>query len=472
LKHYAEAAEVNRLFDLYIIQHYHYLLQLPGGRYITMNDRSKPIRRYMLDNHIAGKATLGTFAAGFLTKFITFDVDYRDNEVARWITYKLAAELDACGVGYAISYSGSKGYHVDVFLDKAIGNDTAARFFDFITKAADVTGIDGGEVEFRPAALQGVKLPLGVHQKTGNYCGFCTVESGLSVMGKAESEAHLLTIKKTRHEVVLDLIAEEAPAYEVKDAVEMENAVARHKPLETYDQSESYTLKRAADRYETGLTGLGQRHKSFLLLARFMNHHGVDRGKAHESIAEWLAWQDTRFYSSRLDECLRDLGECIEYVYDNDLTLTAEQRDLTVSMAEIDAIIRTCPQKNHKALAYAMLVHAKRWAGTGGAFYMTYQQMGEAAGIDWRTAFRQVERLEKLGVIQVVNRNRKQVGTFIKRPNVYRLTLAVEDGVDSGGVVLVEGSEGDFGAIARHFYTDEQLRKMLPRRQYESLIGA
>lgn len=464
---------IDKFFDFYLIQNYHYLLQLPGGHYITMNNRDKPLRRYMLENHLVGKTTVGTFASGYLTKFIAFDVDYRDNNTARWVTYKLAAELDRYGIGYAISFSGNKGYHVDIFLDKAIGNDSAARFFEIIKKESDVADIDGGMVEFRPAAVQGVKLPLGVHQRTRQYCGFCTVESGLAVMEKEASEEYFLSLLKTDHEAILDVITESSSAYETKQAGEMENAVARHKPLVTYNQSESYTLSLAAESYETGLTGPGQRHKSFLLLARLMNHHGIERREAEERIAEWLEWQDTRLYTSDSAHCARDLRECVAYVYDNGLTLTVEQRDLTVSMAEIDAIIRSCPQKNHKALAYAMLIHSKRWAGPTGTFYMTYKQMAEASGLVEMTAKRQVNILVEMGVIEIVDRNRKQAGTFIKRPNMYRITLSIdgESGDSNGLFSLTEGS-GSFGECVRYYYTDTQLRRILPRRQYSSILSS
>lgn len=438
-----------------------------------MNNRDKPLRRYMLENHLNGKTTVGTFASGYLTKFIAFDVDFRNNDMARWVTYKISAELETYGIDHAISFSGNKGYHVDVFLDKAIGNESALRFFEFITKAADVAVIDGGMVEFRPASAQGIKLPLGVHQGTGRYCGFCTVESGLSVMDQPASEEYFLTLEKTNHGVVLDLISDYSPSFETKQADEMENAVARYKPLDTYDQSESYTLSLAAARYETGLTGPGQRHKSFLLLARFMNHHGVERADAEVHIAEWFSWQDSRYYTSDAEYCARDLRECVSYVYNNDLTLAIEQRDLTVSMAEIDAIIRNCPQKNHKALAYAMLIHSKRWAGPTGTFYMTYKQMAETAGLVEMTAKRQVNVLAQMGVIEIVDRNRKQTGTFIKRPNMYRMTLSIDsEGGDSGGLFSLAEGGGSFGDCVRHYYTDAELRRILPRRQYSSLLSS
>ncbi|ANA80162.1 hypothetical protein C7121_06265 [Paenibacillus glucanolyticus] len=460
---------IDRLFDFYIIQHRRYLLQFPGGYYRTIPGGINPLRRYHLEYHLEGKSAVGTFAGQYFTKLITFDVDFEDADFAKWVTYKLAATLDAAGIyTYLISFSGSKGYHLDICLADAIAVKNARRFFDFIVTGADLTEVQGGQVEYRPSGMQGVKLPLGYHQKTGAYCGFCTVEDGLRIMGPEESHAYFLAAKKTEAALILDTIAGGDGAYSEREAADMEEAIGRHRPLETYEQSESYTLSRAAERYNVGLTRPGQRHKSFLLLARLFNHNGVDRAEARAAITEWFAWQNPDYYDSSREFCAKDLAECVDYVYDRDLTLAAQQKDITVTFTEIDDIMRKCPQKNQKALAYAMLVHSKRWADPGGTFYMTYTQMASASGMDERTARRQVDKLEKAEVIEIVRRDQRKRGTFLKKPNVYRMLLDYDE--DSGVFEVTE--EADFVACLTHFYDRDQLRKTLPRKQFESLIGA
>lgn len=460
------ADTVDRLFELYVIQNAHYLLQFRGGHYATFNERAKPLRRYHLSNHIAGKTTVGTFAGHYLTKFITFDVDFPDLETAKWVTYKLAAALDSIGVHkYVISFSGNKGYHVDVFFDKALSIEVTRKLFDMTLSIAEVSAVKGGEVEFRPSGQQGVKLPLGIHQKTGNYCGFCRVEEGLRVMNSDESAAYLATIQKMDHAFILDTVAaSDEYAQDTRAAVEMETAISRHKQLETYDQSESYTLSRAADIYVNGLPGPGQRHKSFLLLARLFNHNGVEKDEALANMSEWFAWQNPEYYASDYEFCARDLRECVEYVYDKNLTLTMEQRDLSVTYGEINGIIRNCPQKNHKALAYALLIHSKRWSSGDGTFFMTFDQMAESAGIDKQTAFRNIGKLRDVGVVEILQRDQKRRGTVMKKPNVYRMLLTEEGGIYDAG----KGSS--LPACLAFFYETAQLRAMLPRRQFEALI--
>lgn len=462
---------IDRLFDFYIIQNQHYLLQFPGGSYQTIKGGVTPLRRYHLEYHLRGKSTVGTFAGQYFTKLITFDIDYRDDAAtAKWVTYKLAAALDSAGINsYLISFSGSKGYHVDIFLAKALSVNSARRFHEFIISAADLSGVEGGEVEYRPSSAQGVKIPLGYHQKTGAYCGYCRIEDGLRVMDAEESYAHLFAAEKIDPEIILGVIsADTVHIYSASDAAYMEEAINRHRPLETYEQSESYTLSRAAERYSTGLTGPGQRHKSFLLLARLFNHNGVDRVEAHAAITDWFAWQDPRFYDSSREFCAKDLAECVDYVYDRDLTLAAEQKDLTVTFAEIDGIMRRCPLKNQKALAYAILIHSKRWADPGGTFYMTYEQMAIASGVGIRTAKRLIDSLAEARVIEIVRRDQHKKGTFLKKPNVYRVLLECDEG---SGVFIVGGDEGLEDSLV-YFYSRDQLRRILPRRQYEAFERA
>ncbi|MDH4618075.1 hypothetical protein [Brevibacillus sp. AY1] len=86
---------IKQLNDLYIIQRKKYLIQYPK-QYITCQagdarngKKTKPLTDWHLENHLNGEFTVGTFGGVFKTKFITFDVDYHDKQMAKWIIYKI-----------------------------------------------------------------------------------------------------------------------------------------------------------------------------------------------------------------------------------------------------------------------------------------------------------------------------------------------------------------------------------------------
>ncbi|EFU39324.1 hypothetical protein PVOR_25233 [Paenibacillus vortex V453] len=337
---------IDKMFDLYLIQHKRYLMQFKGGEY-KQNRPENPLKRYHLHKHLKGERTIGTFARTYVTKFLCFDVDFSDLEVAKWVTYKIGNSLDQLGLHhYYVSFSGKKGYHVELFLDKFIPTERAHQFYLFILRAAGIPSHFSGKVEYRPFATQGVKLPLGTHQGTGNFCGFCSLSNGLRVMDRNESFSYFLEIEKIDTERILSIVVDEDSS-ELRD---MENAISSHNSLINYEQSGNYSVEGALELYHNGLSQSSQRHASFMLLARLMNHNQVCKEKAIEVIMEWLDKQDQRFYRSKRDVCLKDAENVVDFVYSNNLTLAVAERDLTVSFREINAIMRHClGEKSEKA---------------------------------------------------------------------------------------------------------------------------
>ena len=113
-------------------------------------------------NHLDGKYCVCVFAGEHATKFLTFDVDLADAVVI----HKLIDALADLGIPREyvyVSFSGRKGYHVDIFFKDFIYNNTAERLY---WAAIEHSQLDPRKVEFRPTPRQAIKLPLGVHQAT------------------------------------------------------------------------------------------------------------------------------------------------------------------------------------------------------------------------------------------------------------------------------------------------------------------
>lgn len=460
----------DKLFNLYITQTKKYLIQHSGGGYAT---GKKKLVSYMMDSHLQGKYTVGTFAGDSqYLKFITFDVDFSNLHMAKWITYKVSDTLSEYGIEHHISFSGSKGYHIDIFFEDLIALKSAVKFYNLILNESGVLehSDDGNKVEFRPTDKQGVKLPMGFHQGTKAFCGFCEVENGLKVMSKEESEKYFLSITKIKRQQVLDIIGEyeddEIAITDKKKIIDTDESLSRYDGSQ-YDKSKDDLLNEAIDLLQNGLKMQGTRNKSIIKIAGYLKYTGLDQDEVEEVLNDWIDRQDKRNYTTKLEDCYKENKEVAKWVFEKDFQIRPIQYTVDVSLNEINAIIEKCPDKNQKLIMYAMLIHYKRLANMEGVFFMSFNQMVKATGTSLSTAMRQVESLIDIGLVEVIERNRKQKGTHKKKPNIYRVNL----NVDVSEEKFTTESDNNFRECVLNFYTEKELQLMFPRRQFKSLIG-
>lgn len=477
---------IKRLSDLYIIQRGHYLIQYKegygqykAGQLNKSGKRAKSLADWQFEKHLNGDFTVGTFGGKLKSKFMTFDVDFPSGlDMAKWITYKITNTLDELGIHtYYISFSGNKGYHIDLFFQDLIMIEHAQQFFDYVVKRSGVLPFSdtGNKVEFRVTDKLGVKLPLGKHQKTGNYCGFCNVEDGLKVMDKEQSEEYLFTIEKMSSETILDIIqTEDADDINTVDMIKTEDAISPHKPLQNYDQSEDYSIDRAIDLLQNGLKFQGSRNNSLFKIGLYLKYQGLDREQCKLELNNWMELQNPELYSTPLQQCYKEIDVMINNMFDKNYNLTDGNKDLTVTLDEIKWIVENCPEKNQKLITYAMLIHSKRHANMQGVFYFPFKYIEAATGLYDQAVQSQVNKLIDLNVIEVIERNRVQKGKGLQKklPNLYRLNLEGQNALQkTESNMFVTQNMNDIQLCLRFYFTDKQLKKLLPRRQFESLIG-
>lgn len=473
--------------DLYFIQRGHYLIQYKDGysQFTTgqinkSGKRIKSIMDWQFQSHLDGDLTIGTFGGKLMSKFMTFDIDFHDLKMAQWIVYKLTKTLYDLGINeHYISFSGNKGYHIDIFFSDLIQISDAEKFFNYVILKSDTTQyfLEGSKVEFRVTDKLGIKLPLGIHQKTGNYCGFCVLDDGLTVMDKANSEAFFFTIKKISHQRVLDIIGiEDVDIFDRVLLTKAEDAISPHTPLKNYEQSEDYSIDLAIELFNNGLKYQGSRHKSTLLLGMYFKYCGMDQEQCKDELSAWMSWQKSETYTTPLLHCYKDIVQITKDIYEKNYNLRSNDKDMTVTFEEIQWIINSCPEKNQKLITYAMLIHSKRHANLKGVFYMPFKDIETTTGLGENTVPRQVNKLIDCGVIEVIERNRKPKGGGLmkKLPNLYRLNykpkkLSLSLFIESDET-FVTSKSNNLGLCMKFYFTDAELKKLLPRRQYESIM--
>src|SRR5690625_1647456 len=144
---------IRKINDLYIQTRKKYLVQFPDN-YVTM-DRDKSSKVWtlndgMIKRHLQGSITYGVFSGGWFNKFITFDVDYPKQDMARWVTLKvidtLIREFNISRNHVHVNLSGNKGYHIDMFFDNPLPvQDTQAFYMKVMSEVGELP--EGGQVE-------------------------------------------------------------------------------------------------------------------------------------------------------------------------------------------------------------------------------------------------------------------------------------------------------------------------------------
>lgn len=162
---------VERINTLYVSYRKKYVLCLPGGRLVTPKRKGElysVLTSNVLKNHLMQKYAIAIFAGPKTSRFVCFDVDDGKKETVAGIVNALE-EIGFPREHVYVSFSGGKGYHVEMFFDQLV---STARLKDLYARMLEITGFTERQVEFRPTHGSAIKLPLSVHARTGNMCWF------------------------------------------------------------------------------------------------------------------------------------------------------------------------------------------------------------------------------------------------------------------------------------------------------------
>jgi hypothetical protein len=426
LEKHDQQAVIKKINELYIQTRRKYLVQLPDN-YIALNrDKMEnvfPLNDGLIARHLNGVNTYGIFNGNSVNKFITFDVDFADNvAMARWATLKLidvlVSEFRIFRKDIHVSLSGSKGYHVELFFDKPIAADAAEQFYRKVLK--QLPEFSERDIEFRPTWNQGVKLPLGIHQRTRRRCWFVDNQT----LEPIKSFDYILNIKPIKAEIILDAVIELTEEQE-----EEFEKIVRSTDTSITIVDTSKALQKARRILEAGrLTASGTRHNTTFTLACFFNSQGFEREEAVAEIMEILLNTPREYFSkgSTPDFWLKETKRLVDYAYDNDLSLGNAHKEITIYKSDILAVLKVGTFRQ-KQLAYAMLVTSKRY---GRVFYLTVNTAMKMIGTKSReTAQNGIKKLVEVGFIEYVRKGEldrarsKELGRPIYKPNKYRLLI-------------------------------------------------
>ncbi|GGJ55378.1 TOTE conflict system archaeo-eukaryotic primase domain-containing protein [Virgibacillus salexigens] len=425
---------IKKMNNLFITVRNKYVIQKDDGSYTWLeynktNNVSK-FTDYMLEYHLNRKMAYGIFSGPEITKFISFDVDM----VSKELVLSLYSELNQVGISSKYihtSWSGSKGYHVDIYFSKAIHLSNIKRLYDYIISQMqpNFPKIDiEKKIELRPSPKKGLKLPLGLNRKNSdpnsNVCWYVDVNNNFMPIKKLD---YILQIDPINKEEIIKII-NNLPALTIKKPM----SPSRHRDNKSSQPNDNYgklisnvTLKSLELLDENGLTQPGTRNASLCKLAIYYKSQGASKNQCKQKLIIWMNSQDKKYYKTPLDTCYKEIERIAEGVYKKNIHLKLGKTEIEISRNEI--LTLHFYDKFLRKTLNALFIHSKRYGDKNGEFIMTYDQLAKAAKYTVKSATTHIKSLEELKIIEVT-RSPVYVDEDGPRnpPNKYKLNLDVE----------------------------------------------
>jgi hypothetical protein len=165
-----------------------YARQLDDGSYVCIQ---KPLTRWHMIAHLKGELTLGVYAldTSSQARFIVFDAD----DVLQFEKLAQAAGKLACLGASGYLEASRRGGHLWLFLPELMPGKHAREFGKGLALVYNLGGIElfpkQSLLKNGPGSL--VRLPFGVHRKTGKRYGFLT-PGGEPLAARLAAQAELL----------------------------------------------------------------------------------------------------------------------------------------------------------------------------------------------------------------------------------------------------------------------------------------
>lgn len=479
--HHKSTAEAlaERMWELYVSDSSRYIYQRTNGyRHVH-----KPLTKHHLIEHVNGKRTIGVFADS-TSRFITFDVDVKDSTgnysndidlIARWITYKLVDTIKTTGIHHDdvhVSFSGSKGYHVDLFFNEAVPMDDITLFHQLILRKGELTKEEltylpaSVDIELRPTRSNGVKLPLSINKKTSKPCHF-VAQDNLSTALDADYIHSIKRMDVSTFNDVLDTLKTDIDLTAPTVVVPHQDA-----PPAIINTTTREQLKRF---FAEGLTAYGTRHDVTFKLALYVKNVLVqDYENTLHIMLEWLDRQT--MYTTPYNEAVKDTERIVLDVFVKNLQLNIGNTELSFTKDELFEILTskqstgkdTTPKQ--KTVMFAMLGHSKRYAVDNGSFYMAYSVLTALTGLTRANLVLVIKDLEKTGYIEVLQRN-KHTAYDKSETNVYRICANKKDAIPATEYVSHDYDMNTFNTLVQSAFTKDDLKNHLSYHQLRKLFN-
>jgi hypothetical protein len=417
---FIEKQIIELINDYYITVRYRFIEYMNGSCYTVKKSdtRSWGLCDNDIKQHLQGSKAIGIYFPANFSKFIGLDIDCLDISILNE-TYKTIINYGIPKNCIMMSYSGNKGYHLDIFIDKVVDKAIITKFYEVLLGDMDISK---DVIELRGGGDQGYKIPFGFHYKTGNYCYPCDEH------GQEIEIGDLKSLKKLEAQIIGDIVEiNYSNNIDANLVMEFEELNSTIEMLPIYHKTNGNRIKKVETLLSEGVQEVGSRHNSILLLASY--YKDIKNYCISETMDHIQSWINDTWNQSIVDqEVHNNIKATVKNIYNSGFRFNVQANQISVSLPEIKEIFSV--ETNNKLqteslrrLYYCFMLHSKAYASEDGTFYMTYKQLGTmGCTLDTNNLSKQIDMLEKLGKLIVVERARNNTEKRNnKKPNKYKL---------------------------------------------------
>lgn len=427
--------QFNFINDFYITYRRQYIIMNYNRQIATVNNT---LTDSTIKTHIRQKNRIGIKFSKSGSNIIGFDIDSLDIDNLESV-YETLINYNIPRNAILTTFSGNKGYHVDIFLDNYIDRKMIQSFYKIILED---TGYSTTQIELRGGSDDGYFLPFGINFKgLSNYnYGYCGIVNHLGVMeNDTEKEIEVLEqMQKADINIIKDIVmtniasirnietvkATKNKVDDVKALEEVNSTLETLKLLDIYNTSTNDVIAQIGQRKEIEQ---GTRHKLAFVYAIALRDIYSQDGVYNQL----LMWHQnlTSGYKSSWKEIEQDCKDITKSVfikqglgYKYNLPNNSRPFITKSNITEFASVKSVADRRVYLALS----IHSNTFKDDEGNFYMTYEQIKEMLGLQARNKdiLTYLKRLEENGYIYIVSRNNREKGQSKHKPNIYKLNDA------------------------------------------------
>ena len=298
-----------------------------------------------------------------------------------------------------------------MFFDPYIYNEKAKNIYDLVIW---MTKLDPKKVEFRPTYTQAIKLPLGVHAKTGNRCWFIDLES----MEPVKRMDYVCEIKHMDGQIIHGILKEWNKKHWNELYAEM---ICGGEGASVPALEPTYDYRRRDEYFENHkLTEPSTRHDMMVRIATDIRYCGAGRKQIEKFLTGWYYRQDLSLIESSEDEVREDIMDIAEWVSEAVPVIRMdvppkERSPIVFDKHEINYILMGSTSAARR-VALLLWTYCKMY----GATHISYENIAQTVGCVEATAKTAVSELIRNNVIHKQSGGLHIVGgKMVKKSNTY-----------------------------------------------------